>query len=123
MEIDDKIQLANQEVQVVQCEKCGALMVNIDANQIELGDMRILKLAGVRISNPDTEDKICLNCEVMIRPSFREKVKHYYEHDDADDSSLFHHESDDSGTHIGFGGSFGGFGGGIFGGAGASRGF
>lgn len=121
-EVGDIIVLVNQNVEVIECEKCDALMVNIDADEIVEGDLKLLKQADIRISNPDTKDKICLECEVDERPSFREKVRDYYKHDDDDDSHLFHGGSFGGGGG-GFGGGWGGFGGGSFSGGGASRGF
>lgn len=121
-ELGKIIQLTNQQVEVVKCETCGALMANIDAKELKPGDLKTLKLAGVHISNPDTTDPICLECDVEEHPSFREKVNDYYnrdnddDDDDNDDSSLFHGGGS-------FGGGFGGFGGGSFGGGGASRSF
>ena len=126
-QLGDMIQLKNQEVEVVQCEKCEALMVNIDQKQLALGDIDILKRAGVRLSNPETEDAICLHCEIDREESehtFKRKLKSYMDEDD--DSSSSHH-SDDSffgGGSFGGGlGGFGGFGGGSFSGGGASGGW
>jgi uncharacterized membrane protein YgcG len=126
-QLGDMIQLKNQEVEVVQCEDCDALMVNIDQKQLAPGDIDILKIAGVRLSNPETEDAICINCEINREESehtFKRKIKNYMDEDD--DSSSSHH-SDDSffgGGSFGGGlGGFGGFGGGSFSGGGASGGW
>lgn len=120
--IGDKILLAKQEVTVIACEKCGDLMVNIDANQLSLGDLTLLKIAGVKISNPETEEPICITCE---HKTWGRKISDFFENtkdvdddnDNNDDSHFF--------SSSGFldGGGFGGFGGGSFGGGGAARSF
>jgi uncharacterized membrane protein YgcG len=122
--LGDNVKLAHQEVEVVECENCKHLMVNLDANELQVGDLAKLKSEGVRISNPDTENHYCLNCEYK---TFGKKVADFFENDDDDDSSFFSSSSGRS-TFGGFGsgggfGGFGGFGGGGFGGGGASRGF
>jgi len=121
--LGEKIQLAHQEVEVIKCNKCNVLMVNIDADEIKSGDLTLLKQLHVRISNPDTKDPVCLECEIEERPSFREKVKDYFDNDDDNDSSLFSSGGFFGGSSGGFGGGFGGFGGGSFSGGGASRSF
>ena len=117
----DKIQLQAQNVEVVECEKCHALMVNIDAHEIEPGDLVLLKDEKVRISNPATPDPICINCEIDredAEHSFKRSVRKWY---DSNDDSSFHSSG---GGFGGFGGGgFGGFGGGGFSGGGAGRGF
>lgn len=129
MEEGETIHLKNQDVEVVKCKKCDALMVNLDADQLAPGDLVILKKAGVRISNPETEDPICLNCE---HQTFGEKLASWFEsdpdeedEDDDDDSHFFTPGGIFGGSSRGggFGGGFGGFGGGGFSGGGASRGF
>ena len=122
----DLIQLQKQQVEVIECDKCNALMVNIDAGEIEPGDLVLLKESGVRISNPETPEQVCINCEVEAKPTFREKVAKFFESDDDDDSSLFHSGGSFGGSSSGGGfggGGFGGFGGGGFSGGGAGRGF
>ena len=89
----DKIELAHQEVEVVECENCNHLMVNIDADQLHPGDLTKLKGEGVRISNPDTEKPYCLNCE---QKTFGRKVADFFESDDDDDSGFFSSSSRDS---------------------------
>lgn len=120
----DKIQLKNQTVEVMKCKECECLMVNIDADQLQLGDLSILKSNGVRISNPETTNPVCVNCEVK---TFSRKVADWFEKDDDDDDSSFFSSTPSSNGSL-FGGSssfggFGSFGGGGFGGAGATRGF
>lgn len=120
----DKVELKNQSVEVIKCKECDHLMVNIDADQLQPGDLSLLKNEGVRISNPETSNPVCVNCEVK---SFAKKVADWFEKEDDDnDESFFSHTPSSSGSIFGgsggFGG-FGGFGGGGFGGAGASRGF
>ena len=114
----DVIVLARQEVRVIKCKKCDHLMVNIDADQLALGDLRILKNAGVRVSNPETEQEICSNCEFE---SFGSKLSRWFEDDNDDDDSSFFGGGGIFGGSMG--GGFGGFGGGGFSGGGAARGF
>lgn len=122
------ITLQKQDVKVVECEDCGHLMVNIDADEIMEGDLKILKRKGVRLSNPETEEPICLNCEFVEKKSFGQKLSEWFESDDDDDDdSGFFSSTPSSPTPIfggsTFGGGFGGFGGGVFSGGGASRSF
>lgn len=128
-QVGDKIQLKKQEVEVVKCESCDALMVNVDAPQLEVGDLTTIKKAGVRVSNPETDSPVCIKCE---EHGFMDRLGDFFagvgagivagsdDDDDDDDSSFF-------GGGFGGGGSssggFSGFGGGGFSGGGASRGF
>ncbi len=125
----EKLQLKNQIVEVVKCKNddCGHLMVNIDADQLQPGDLAILKKHAVRISNPETEAPVCVNCEVK---TLGRRIADWFESEDDDDSSFFSSTPSSSGSLFGgsssfggFGGGFGGFGGGSFGGGGAARGF
>lgn len=129
MQTGDKIQLKNQEVEVEECQKCGDLMVNVDADQLAQGDLTILKRAGVKVSNPETEEPICVTCEY---DTWGSRLSGFFtsggssDESDSDDSSFFHSSSGSFGGGSyggGFGGGFGGFGGGGFGGGGASAGF
>lgn len=116
----DTLKLANQEVEVIRCSECDHLMVNIDADQLSPGDLTLLKSYRVRISNPTTEDEVCVNCDPVEKTSFIDKLGSWFGDDDDDDDSGFF----SSGSSSSFGGgSFGGFGGGSFGGGGASRSF
>lgn len=125
----DKIQLKSQTVEGIKCKECDSLMANIDADQLQPGDLVNLKKEGVRISNPETEEPICVNCEV--KKTFSRRVADWFESEDNDDdSSFFSGTPSSSGSSFGgssgfggFGGGFGGFGGGGFSGGGASRGF
>lgn len=131
-ETGDKIQLKGQEVEIVKCQECEALMVNLDVDQLQPGDLTTLKKSKVRISNPETEKPVCISCEYQ---TFGRRLSDWFDNvgtfaagaaigsmssnDDDDDSSFF-------GGRGGFGGGFGGFGGfggGGFGGGGVSRGF
>lgn len=113
-----KIQLKNQEVEVVECEKCSKNMVNLDADQLAVGDLTTLKQAGVTVSNPNTEDQICVNCE---HRTFGRKVADFFESDnDDDDDSSFFGGSSFGGSDDSSSGGFSGFGGGSFSGGGAS---
>lgn len=122
----DKIQLAKQEIEVEECRECKGLMVNLDADQLAVGDLAILKARGVKISNPNTDKAVCISCEYK---TFGKKLADWFDSDDDDDSSFFHPSTggffggSSSGGFGGFSGGFGGFGGGGFGGAGATRGF
>lgn len=118
------IQLKNQTVEIVECKECDHKMVNIDADQLQPGDLSLLKNNGVRISNPETTNPVCVNCEVK---TFSKRLSDWFETDDDDDDSSFFSSTPSSsgslfGGSSGFGG-FGGFGGGSFGGGGASRSF
>jgi hypothetical protein len=117
-----KIKLTKQEVEVVKCDDCGHTMVNLDVDQLSPGDLQTLKKEGIRISNPETEKEICINCEYK---SFGRKLSDWFESEDDDDSSFFSSGGVFGGSDSfgGFGGGFGGFGGGSFGGGGVSRGF
>ena len=121
MKIGEMVTLQKQNVKVELCQKCRGLMVNIDANQIEKGDMVTLKGLGLIISNPETPDPICIKCEIETKPTFRRKAYEWFKSDSYDDSSL--HSSSGSWGGSSSGGGFGGFGGGLFGGGGAGRGF
>lgn len=119
-----KILLAKQEPEIVKCEKCEHTMVNIDADQLQTGDLLTLKKAGLRVSNPETTDPICLNCEV---DTWGHRLARWFETDDSDDDNDDHFfgGGSSSGGLFGGGGSssgggFGGFGGGSFSGGGAS---
>lgn len=122
----DKIDLIGQRVVVEKCRDCGALMVNLDAKQLQRGDLTTLKKVGVRISNPETDKPICLNCEFE---TWGERLNRWFEEDDDDDDDSSFFGGIGGGTSSGslFGGGsfsgFGGFGGGGFGGGGASRSF
>ena len=114
--LGDTIQLASQEVEVVACEDCDALMVNIDESELEPGDMKTLKQNGVRISNPHTDDAICIKCEIEREDAendFKRKVNDYFEPKSEE-------KKDDDDDHL-FGGN--GFGGSSFSGGGASGDF
>jgi uncharacterized membrane protein YgcG len=127
--IGDKIQLANQEVEVVACEKCSKPMVNLDADNLSKGDLTTLKKAGVTVSNPETKENVCVHCE--YQPTIGHKIAQFFESkdDDDDDSHLFGSSGgflgglSSGGFGGGFSGGFGGFGGGGFAGGGASASF
>lgn len=118
------------ELDVVRCEKTGVPMLNIDADQIELGDLAFIKKLGLTISNPDTDKPVALGVD-YIEESWGKKINDFLttDDDDDDDSSFFSSTGGflggvgSSGFGGSFGGGFGGFGGGSFSGGGASRGF
>lgn len=113
------IQLTNQQVEVESCNNCNKLMVNLDADQLAKGDLTTLKRAAILVSNPDTDDTLCISCEYR---TFGRRIADFFESDDDDDDSSFFGGGgfgDDSDSGSSFGG-FGGFGGGSFSGGGAS---
>lgn len=121
------------DLEVVACQETGVPMVNIDADQLESGDLKYLKSLGLTISNPSTDKPVALGVD-FIDNSWGHKIKEYLSDDnDNDDDSHFFSSGSGTGTFLGgmsstgFGGlgsgGFGGFGGGGFGGGGASRGF
>ena len=122
----DIITLQRQDGEVEKCDKCSKLMVNLDADELRPGDLVILKRKGVRISNPETEDLVCVKCEFEKPESFGHKLSSWFEDDDDDDDSgFFYTPVSTTRSTPTFGGSsgFGGFGGGLSGGGGAGRGF
>ena len=123
MNIGEKIQLLKKEFDVVGCTHCSHAMVNIDADEIGLGDLVKIKFSSLRISNPDTKEDVCIDCDIIKRPSKRVALSNYMKSDSNDDSSWHRSSSSSSDSGSSFGGGFGGFGGGSFGGGGASGGF
>lgn len=122
----EMITLQRQDVKVEKCGDCRHLMVNLDADELRPGDLVILKRKGVWISNPETEDLLCVKCEFEEpEPStFGAALSSWFDDDDDDDdSSFFSSTPTFGGGSSGFGGGFGGFGGGSFSGGRASRGF
>lgn len=123
-EVGDIITLQRQDVEVVECDECDHLMVNLDEDELRPGDLVILKRKGVRISNPHTEEEICVDCQYHSTASavagygLGTALSDWFDNDDDDDDSGFF-----GGSTGGFGGGFGGFGGGSFSGGGASRSF
>ena len=124
MNIGEKISLSKKEFDVVACKECSKPMLNIDRDEIGLGDLVKMKLNGLKVSNPDTDENLCIDCELEQKPSLRRKLSNWMKSDSNDDSGWHSSSSgsSDSGSSFG-GGSFGGFGGGSFGGGGASGGF
>lgn len=132
--LGDKVHLQSQVQEVVACQESGKLMINIDADEIEQGDFGFLKLLGLTISNPETEEPIALGVEIKKtnpKKTFGRRLSEWLENDDEqdnlDDEIFFQPSASRSSGNI-FGGSFGGggfsgFGGGGFGGGGATRGF
>ena len=124
--------------EVVECQETHVPMLNIDADQIEKGDLLYIKKLGLTISNPDTDKPVAIGVD-YVDNSFGHRIKKYFESDskdddDDDDSSFFAPVVaggvlgglfGGSPSFGGFGGSpsFGGFGGGSFSGGGASRSF
>ena len=120
--IGDVIELQKQNVEVVKCEQCGSLMVNVKPKEVEKGDLITLKRLSLTLTNPATKDQICLKCEIIREEeehTFKKKVNDFFSgsshDDDHSDSGFF-----GGGSSGGFGGGFGGFGGGGFSGGGAS---
>lgn len=128
-----------QNLEVVECQKTGVPMLNIDADQLRLGDLRFIKKLGLTISNPETTDPVALGVD-YVKETFGEKLSSFFDddededEDDDDDSSFFSGVaagaavggflgSMSGGGGFGGGSSFGGFGGGSFNGGGASGSF
>lgn len=116
----DTVYLQNDDVKIERCERCNALMVNLDETNLQPGDLRVLKRKNIRVSNPETEELICEHCDDP-----NSHMSKYYDHEDSDDDSSFFKSSSMFGgfNPVSSGGGFGGFGGGGFSGGGASRGF
>lgn len=124
-ELGDQVYLGIHSCEVVACQETDALMLNIDADQLQPGDLKFIKSLGLTISNPDTDKPVAVDVDYK-EDSFGERIKKYFESsDDDDDDSSFFSPSKSSSIGFSFGGapSFGGFGGGSFGGGGASRSF
>ncbi len=132
--IGDKIQLTNQEVEVVASDVSGLPMVNVDLHKLAQGDLMKLKQMGVTVSDVTQAGNI------PVHETLGHKIAQWFEtdnsdngtddSDDDDDSTFFHPTgggffggSTGGGMGGGFGGGFGGFGGGSFGGGGASASF
>lgn len=123
-----------KNLKVVECEKTGVPMLNIDADQLAPGDLSFIKYLGLTISNPDTDRPIALGVD-YVEDSWGHRVHEFLSTlrkessspSDDDDSHFFGGSSGGLFGGSGFGspsgGGFGGFGGGSFGGMGASRGF
>lgn len=122
-----------KDLKVVECEKTGVLMLNIDTNQLAPGDLSFIKYLGLTISNPDTDKPIALGVD-YVENSWGHRVQEFLStainessSPRDDDSHFFGGPSGGLFGGGGFsspsGGGFGGFGGGSFGGMGASRGF
>lgn len=130
--VDDTVQLQKGlPLPVVLCEETGVRMLNIDADEIQRGDLQFIKSLGLTISNPDTDRPIALGVD-FLEDSWGERINDYLNNeDDDDDSDFFGGDDDDDDDSFlggfgsgGFSGdSFGGFGGGLFSGGGASGDF
>lgn len=119
----DQVQLTEQTQEVVACQETGVLMLNIDADELQPGDLTKIKRMGLTISNPETDKPVALGVDLPEKEdSFGRKVASWFESDDDDDSSFFT-PMPTSSSGFSFGGGFGGFGGGGFSGGGVSRGF
>ena len=128
--LGDTVELRHQSQEVVKCQETGVLMLNIDADQLDQGDLTFIKKLGLTISNPDTDKPVALGVD-FTENSFGQKVKEFFDREDDEDDNGFFDNSSSSGFGFGGmgsfggfgGGGFGGFGGGGFGGGGAGRGF
>ena len=130
-ELGDDVALKNQTIEVVKCQETGVLMLNIDVDQLAVGDLAFIKKLGLTISNPDTDKPVALGVDFK-EDTWGHRIKRYFEDDEDDDSGFFSGAatgaflgglSSGGFGSFGGGGGFGGFGGGGFGGGGASRGF
>lgn len=136
VQLGDQVTLKNQTQEVVACQETGVKMLNIDADQLALGDLSYIKKLGLTISNPDTDKPVALGVD-YVDDSFGHRLNTFLtgaalgvgaalasdDDDDDDDSSFFHSSSSSSSGSFGGGSSFGGFGGGSFSGGGASSSF
>lgn len=130
--VGDKVELTKQTQEVVKCIESGVLMLNIDADQLQPGDLTYIKKINLTISNPETDKPVALGVEYRtIGRTLSDWFESEDEEDD-DDTPFFSPSSSgsifrgsrSSGGFGGFGGGgFGGFGGGRFSGGGAARGF
>lgn len=135
-EVGDTVSLQgehNKDLEVVECQETHVPMLNIDADEIQKGDLVFLKSIGLTISNPDTDKPVALGVDFK-EDSFGSRLAKWFEENNDDDDSFFSRPSTYTPTPLfgggsfggiggGFGGGFGGFGGGSFGGGGVSRGF
>lgn len=87
-ELGDVVELRTQEQEVVKCQETGALMVNIDPDQLRPGDASFLKAIGLTISNPDTTDPVAISVD-HLKDTFGDKVAMWWASDNSDDSELF----------------------------------
>lgn len=127
--LGDRIHLTAQVQEVVECQETGVKMLNIDADELSIGDLPFIKKLGLTISNPDTDKPVALGVDYEEK-TFGSRIKSWLEDEDDNDDSGFFFTPAHIPTPIfgggrlgGFGGGFGGFGGGSFGGGGASRSF
>lgn len=114
LSVGDYISLQKEDLEIVRCEECSHLMVNVDEVDLRPGDFNVLKRKGIRVSNPDTTDEICSHCEEP-----RSHVSSWWDdNDDDDDSNFFNMRTSTPSLSSMFS-----FGGGKFSGGGASRKF
>ena len=114
--LGDTIELQKQDVKVVACNNCGAHMVWLKMKDLQPGDLLTLKRLGIKLTNPHTEDQLCIDCEIkreQIEHEEKRKVSSWF------NTAPSHHDSD---SGFSFGGG-GGFGGGMFSGGGATGGW
>ena len=120
MKIGETIELSKKTFEVIGCKHCKEAMVNIDSDEIGLGDLVKLKFSGVKVSNPETDEAVCIHCDIAKKPSKRKALADWMNSPSNNDSS-WHSSSSPSPSTSSFDfGSGGGFGGGSFGGGGAS---
>ena len=132
-ELGDTVQLQKgSPIDVVACQQTTVLMLNIDADQLQKGDLTFIKKLGLTISNPETDKPVALGVDYK-KDSFGHKLASFFgglavgeslgsSRDDDDDSGFFSGGGSFGGGSS-FGGGFGGFGGGSFSGGGASSSF
>ena len=94
-------------------------MINVDASEVSRSELLELRRQGIRVSNSNTRDKICVSC-------YARRVADWYDNNDYDDDfgvralgSIGGFFGGNNGGGIS-GGGFGGFGGGSFSGGGGS---
>jgi uncharacterized membrane protein YgcG len=104
---------------IVKCEQCDHDMINVDAKEVTRQDLINLRKRGIRISNPNTKDRLCIACHAQRISDWYNAPKPEEEEDDSYHDS--HLDSFGSmGGYFGGSGGFGGFGGGMSAGGGAS---
>ena len=74
--------LANLEV--VKCQETGVSMLNIDADQIQPGDLSFIKKLGLTISNPDTDKPVALGVD-YIEDSWGHRIHEFLTADSSSD--------------------------------------
>ena len=75
--LGDKVHLQKQVQEVVKCQQTGVLMLNIDADQLQKGDLRFIKKLGLTISNPDTDKPVALGVDYK-KESWGQRIADFF---------------------------------------------